>query len=135
MLNLANMFVNTQKATGTANTITGYCFDIDKDDIWPEGTGQMVVAYQIAGNNLQSAYYLSEMEKTIIPSSMGNNLTGIPYATNLATGYGNGLLWQGCNTQPYLSSVAWYLFGKHRFDPFKACRNKNIPVSDMFWTL
>lgn len=135
LLTQANMFVNTQTATGTGNTVTGYCFDIVKDDIWLEGTGQMAVAYQIAGNNVQSAFYLSQIEKTIINSSAGNNFYGIPYATNLATGYGGGILWQGANTQPYVSSAAWYLFGKHQFDPFKACRNKNIPATNMFWTL
>ena len=133
LLTQANMFRTTQTATVTGNSITGYCFDIDKDDIWLEGTGEMVVAYQIAGNTLQANYYISQMEKAIINSSVGSNLIGIPYVTNLATGYGGGMLWQGANTQPYLSSVAWYLFGKHQFDPFKACRSKNIPAASMFW--
>jgi len=95
----------------------------------------MVVAYQIAGNIIQSAYYLSHIEKAILPSTVSVNLIGIPYATNLATGYGGGMLWQRANTQPYISLVAWYLFGKHKFDPFKACRNKNIPSASMFWTM
>lgn len=133
LLTQANMFRTTQTATANGNAITGYCFDIDKDDVWLEGTGEMVVAYQIAGNTIQANYYLSQMEKAIIPSTAGTNLIGIPYATNLATGYGGGLLWQGANTQPYLSSVSWYLFGKHQFDPFKVGRNKNIPSSSMFW--
>ncbi len=133
LLTQANMFRTTQTATGTGNSITGYCFDIDKDDVWLEGTGEMVVAYQIAGNNLQANYYLSQMEKAIINSTVGTSLIGIPYASNLATGYGGGMLWQGANTQPYLSSVSWYLFGKHQFDPFKAGRSKNIPTASMFW--
>jgi len=133
LLTQANMFLTTQIASITGNNVQGYCFDIDKDDVWLEGTGEMVVAYQIAGNNLQAIYYLQQMEKSIISSSLGSNLIGLPYASNLATGYGGGMLWQGANTQPYVSSVAWYLFGKHQFDPFKIGRNKNIPAASMFW--
>ena len=133
VLTQANKFLTTQVATVTGNSITGYCFDEDKDDIWLEGTGEMVVAFEIAGQTTQSDYYLSQIEKTIITNTSNGNFQGIPYATNLGSGYGGGLLWQGANTQAYISSVAWYLFGKHHFDPFKVCRNKNIPAADKFW--
>ena len=133
LLTQANIFLTTQTATATNNQVTGYCFDEDKDDIWLEGTGEMVVAFQIAGQTTQANYYLSQIEKTIINSPLNSNSQGIPYATNLGTSYGGGALWQGSNTQPYLSSVEWYLFGKHNFDPFKVCRNKNIPASSKFW--
>lgn len=36
-------------ATATNTTVTGFGFDIDKDAVWLEGIGEMIVAYQKAG--------------------------------------------------------------------------------------
>ncbi|CAN5532143.1 hypothetical protein BH10BAC3_BH10BAC3_39110 [soil metagenome] len=133
-LTKADMYLNTKIATVIAAPVTGYCFDKDKDDVWLEGTGEMVVAFQTAGLNGQADFYLTELEKVIVTKSAVLNTAGIPYASNRATGYGNGLLWVGSDTNPAISSGAWYLFGKHRFDPFKSAKNKNIPASDKFYT-
>jgi hypothetical protein len=93
----------------------------------------MIVAFRSAGLNQEADNYLSELEKTIINNVPINGVAGIPYATNLGTGYGNGLLWQGADTKPAISSSVWYLFAKHQFNPFGLVRIKNIPLTDKFW--
>jgi hypothetical protein len=133
VLTKANRFICTQTATATQQQITGYCFDIDKDDIWLEGTGEMVVAFRSAGLNQEADNYLNELDKTIINNVPINGVAGMPYATNIGTGYGNGLLWQGADTKPAISSSVWYLFAKHQFNPFSVVRIKNIPLADKFW--
>ena len=58
---------------------------------------------------------------------------GIPYATNRGSGYGRDLLWLGAYSLPFVSSAAWYLFGKLNFDPMAVGYVKNIPAEDKFW--
>ncbi len=133
VLTKANRYLNTQIATVNNEAITGYCFDEDKDAVWTEGTGQMVVAFKKANQENEANTYLNELEKIIIPSSLYNESAGIPYASNLGTSYGNGQLWLGADTKPAISGVTWYLFGKRNFDPFALNYNKNVPLIDRFW--
>jgi hypothetical protein len=127
------LFRTTKTATATGQNITGFCFDIDRDTVWLEGTGEMIVAYQKAGMTSLSNYYIAEMEKGLVNSSLYPNAKGIPYATNIGTGYGAGLLWSGADTKPYVSSSAWYLFGVLHFDPMAVGYLKNCPIADQFW--
>lgn len=126
-------FEITKMATATATNIAGYCFDIDKDDVWFEGSGQMVVAYQKASMVAEANYYLAEMEKGLVSSVVYTNAKGIPYASNVGTGYMSGLLWTGADTHPAVSSSAWYLFGKLHFDPLAVGYSKNCPQGAKFW--
>lgn len=128
-----SLFGTTKTATAASQSITGFCFDIDKDTVWYEGTGQMVVAYQKAGVLNQAAYYLDEMEKGIISSSLYPDAKGLPYASTMGTGYQDGLLWGGADTKPVVSSSAWYLFGQWHFDPMAVGYAKNAPQADKFW--
>jgi hypothetical protein len=127
------LFETNKRATATATNVAGFCFDIDKDNVWYEGTGEMVVAYQKAGKVAEANYYLAEMEKGIVNSTVYANTKGIPYATNIGTGYMSGLLWAGADTNPVVSSSAWYLFGILHFDPMALGYYKNCPQSDKFW--
>jgi len=133
VLQKADIYVNTKTATINNKTITGYCFDIDKDNIWLEGTGQMVVAFNKAKQINIAQFYLSEIEKLIIPSSLHANTLGIPYSSNLGTHYGTSPLWVDADTKPCISSGAWYLFGYLKFDPMSIGYSKNIPAIDKFW--
>lgn len=133
-LTTAERYLTTKLATASGNYITGYSFDVDRDAIWLEGTGEMVVAFQEADMVSEVCYYLAEMEKAMIVSSLFENSMALPYAANLETGYGPDDLWEGVDTNPAISSSAWYLFGKKGFNPFKLEKNKNIPISEQFWT-
>ena len=127
------LFEITKMATATAIPVAGFCFDIDKDDVWYEGSGQMVVAYQKASMVAEANYYLNEMEKGLVNSNAYSNAKGIPYASNVGTSYMSSLLWTGADSKPVVSSNAWYLFAKLHFDPFAIGYSKNCPQTDKFW--
>lgn len=128
----AQRFLTTQTATNGAR-ITGYCFDEDQDTVWPEGTGQMALAFGLAGMNLEKERYLVEMEKVLLQSTEYDNAAGFPYATNPGTVYGAGELWPSAFTEISISGGAWYVFAKNGFNPFAVGRNKAVPSQDMFW--
>lgn len=131
-LHFADGFVTTVEATVTGELVTGFCFDMDKDVIWLEGTGEMVVAYNEAGMSNEAGFYLKELEKMLAESKYTEGLFGLPYASNPGTGYGGDPLWSGADTNPAISSTAWYLFGMRHFNPFKIEKNK-IPDEAQFW--
>ena len=133
ILRKANSYRLTKVASVNNKRITGFCFDIDLDTIWLEGTGEMVVAYRSAGLNFKAKYYLKELEKMIVPSSKNPQLGGIPYATNPGTHHGREQLWKGVDRLPSLASSAWYLLGKFGYDPMEIGRDKNIPDKDIRW--
>lgn len=133
ILQNAKRFETKQKSTVTKKTIHGYCFDEDLDVIWLEGTGQMVVAYQKAHKKNQAQFYLHEMNKNFIQSSLYPNTYGLPYTTNFGTSYADDKLWTGADTNPAVSSTVWYLFASLSFDPLANGYQKNIPSEDKFW--
>ncbi len=130
----ADMFRVTKTAVASDNVISGYCFDLDKDNIWFEGLGEMVVAFNEAEMVEKATFYLGELEKAIIKSSVYEDSWGIPYASNgNSTRFGDGQLYQPEYTEPFVSSSAWYLFSIKKFTPFGVGKNKMIPEEDMFW--
>lgn len=131
-LTFANRFLTTQTAEN-GNSITGYCFDDDKDVVWLEGTAQICLALGEAGLQTEKNYYLNQLERTYIENTNNSNSGGFPYATNLGTAYGNDLLWEGSTTKSAVSTGAWYLFAQLNFNPFKVGKTKSIPLSDQFW--
>lgn len=131
-LTSAERFLTTQTST-SGTVITGYCFDEDRDTVWPEGTGQMALAFGMAGMSWQKNNYLREMENVYQLSEVHPNAAGFPYASNTGTAYGADPLWAGADTKIAISGGAWYLFAKQNFNPFEVGRNKAIPTTDMFW--
>ncbi len=132
VLEQADRYRTTTIAAVNNKNIAGFCFDVDLDNIWLEGTGEMVVAYHSAGMDFMVEYYNRELDKMIVPCKKGNNLGGLPYATNKGSAYGEGQLWEGSDLNPCVSSSAWYLLGKWGFDPMALGRNKDIPAQDLF---
>jgi hypothetical protein len=134
VLTKANRFITSKKSTLTGKTISGYCFDEDKDVVWLEGTGQMAVAFIKAKRENEAQSFLQEMKKNLIQSPSFPRSYALPYSANFGTSYGGDLLWKGVDTNPAVSSTVWYLFGIMRFDPLKLGYDKNIPDEDKFWT-
>jgi len=134
VLSKANRFKTTQTSTITKNPVSGYCFDEDRDVVWLEGTGQMAVTFIKAKMENEAQSCLQEMNKNIMKSSLFPGSNALPYSANFGTSYGSDPLWEGADTQPAVSSTAWYLFGMLRFDPFEVGYSKNIPSGDKFWT-
>ncbi len=131
------MFLTSKKITANGIEMTGFCFDLDLDSVWLEGTGEMVVAYRSAGRGYTADFYLDEMGKALMPGPAAKDgglpTAGLPYATNPGTHYGAGKLWDGVDTNLSLAASAWYLLGKMHYDPMEYGRKKSIPAGDTFW--
>lgn len=133
ILDKTDRYINTQRATANNCLITGFAPDIDKDIVWLEGTGQMIVAYQKANDTVKASTYLTEMTKLLIHSSLYPHVLGLPYSSNLGTTYGSIKLWDGADTNICISSSAWYLFAMLQFDPMAIGYNRSTPDKDKFW--
>jgi hypothetical protein len=133
ILQKAARFVNTQKATLNNKIIVGFAPDIDKDIVWLEGTGQMIVAYQLAGDTASANFYLGEMRKMLLSDGAYNATITLPYCTNPGTNFGTGPTWPGEETVGAISPCVFYLFGALRFNPYDIGRSKVVPASDRFW--
>jgi len=132
-LTSADRFLTTQRASANGAEVRGYCFDEDRDAVWLEGTGQMAVAFHVAGMSKEAALYMNELEKVILDSELHEDSAGLPYATNRGTSYGGTALWQGADLDIVVSSSAWYLFAATGFNPFAVGRSKSAPTADEFW--
>jgi len=133
MLEDANRFLNTQFHLPSQRAIEGYCFDEDLDAVWLEGTSQMAVAYLKSGNAPRANSILHEIANVRVNESVWPGVYGIPYATNQGTGYGDGLLWSGVDSQSATASSAWFVMACNEFDPMKAGYEKGIPSELKFW--
>ncbi len=133
VLSKANRFKNSQTSTTNGKTINGYCFDDDKDVVWLEGTAQMALAFEVAGLTQDSENILLNMQETFIKSAMTENASGLPYTTNFGTDFGATYLWDHSDIAPAISSSAWYLFVKNKFNPFGLEHFKGIPEESQFW--
>jgi cellulose synthase operon protein B len=133
VLDQAERFLTVKTSAITGVPVTGYCLDEDLDNVFLEGTGQMAVAFAAAGNIGKAGFFLGELEKGMAVSPANAGLKGLPYTTNGGTTYGPTPLWEGADKLICVSSSAWYLFGKKRFDPFAIGREKRIPLKDKFW--
>lgn len=129
----ADRYLNTQVSTANNLQITGYCFDEDKDVVWLEGTGQMAVAFIKAGMEDQAQRFLLEMKKGMVKSELYPGSYALPYTVNYGSSYADDVLWPGVDTNPAVSSTAWYLFAAKRFDPLSLGYKKNIPEAHRFW--
>lgn len=108
-------FKTSHTSTRTNKLVEGFDFNDDKDAVWLEGTGQMVLAYETMGKQDQARHFVDQLELAIF--SLSPSSQGIPYASNAGTAYGG---WIMNDTDPAVSSMAWYLFSKRHFNPFSA---------------
>ena len=132
-LNKTSIYQTTQKATLNGVSITGFAPDIDKDIVWLEGMGMMVVAFQKAQKDELASTYLNETEKLFIPSRKYLGAMGLPYVSNFGTTFGNKELWTGADTQICVSATAWCLFSLIRFDPMASEYHRGATKTDKFW--
>ena len=117
-------------STETGEAIDGYCFDEDQDVLWFEGTAQVAVMHWVAGDREKAEAVLDELKKGWLTGPVGE---GLPYTANQGTTYGSGNLWATANTEPCVSSTAWYLMASFRHNPLFLGRNKPVPASEQFW--
>jgi hypothetical protein len=92
----------------TKNGIDAFDFDSDKDDLWFEGTGQMVVAFKAAGRTSDADYFTGQ----IIKAQKSNG--GVPYSL---LGTNNGY-WTMSKAES-VAATGWLIFAIHNVNPFK----------------
>ncbi len=130
----AYRFLNSQTASINNQSTKGYCFDEDKDAVWLEGTGQMILAFHEAGRTNKVDEFIVEMEKMLIYSETHSEYAGLPYTTTQSgTAFGLSPLWDTADDQPAVSSSVWYVLGKMGFNPFGIEQVKNVPEGMKFW--
>jgi hypothetical protein len=93
----------------------------------------MALAFEVAGLTQDSENILLNLQESFIKSSMAENASGIPYTTNYGTDFGASYLWDHSDIAPAISSSAWYLFVKNKFNPFGLEHFKGIPEESKFW--
>ncbi len=111
----------------------GFCFDGDRDTIHPEATLGMAAAYLVSGNKAKADFYIAESEKLMRDGRADPSSCGLPYASGKGTTYGGEVLSAETADRPWVSSSAWYVFARKKFNPFDYARSRSIPQSDRFW--
>lgn len=84
-------------------------------NIWTEGAAHMSCAYAASRNLPRSNFYANQLDAAIIEQHIGGKLThSLPYALNGEGGYE----WVK-QDEGFVSTAAWYIFAKHRFNPLR----------------
>ncbi len=97
----------TTQCTGSL-CVDAFDFNSDRNDIWYEGTGQMVSAFKVAGDWNNANYFLGQL----IKGQRGNG--GVPYSMR---GTDNGY-WT-MSSAPAVASTGWLIIATTSFNPFK----------------
>lgn len=79
-----------------------------KDRIWFEGTGEMIVAYRVAGRDADAERWIAAMDAVAVPAKTVG--LGWPCSSNDPA-------WRGASTHPFIASGAWYLMGVWKLNP------------------
>ena len=95
--------------------------------MWFEGTAQMAVALKKGAMTSDAQELLMDMLRAKSSVSDLPSSSGLPYTSNMATGYGSGLLWQGASTEPCVASTCWFVMACKNFDPMHLQYIKQIP--------
>ncbi len=105
-------FLRTRTSDATGALVTGFSDFVAEDRIWLEGTGQMVLAFEVAGQTDEAQFFLQELHKAMMPSSRFAGTVGLPAFTNDPA-------WSTGSTRIFVPSQAWYLFGGWQFNPMQ----------------
>jgi hypothetical protein len=103
-------FARTDTMEASGREVAGFGDFLDRKRVWFEGTGQMVVALQVAGRSEEAAHYLAELEKALLPSDRFPGTFGLPCSSSDPA-------WTGASTRIFVPSQCWYLFGRWGFNP------------------
>lgn len=110
-------FLMTDTADATGKQLMGFRDFLNTHRIWLEGTGEMVVAYNVAGKPDIARKYLAQMCHAMVPSKQWPGLVGLPCATSNPP-------WETGSTLIFVPSQAWYLFGAWNFNPMAGFGDK-----------
>jgi hypothetical protein len=92
----------------TLDSFDAFDFNSDKDDIWFEGTGEMILSLKETGRRAEADHFMSELVKAQRPNG------GIPYSLR---GTFNDY-WK-MTAAPCISSTGWLLLAEAEDNPFR----------------
>jgi hypothetical protein len=92
----------------TLDGIDAFGFNSHKDDIWLEGTGEMVLSLKLVGRSGDAAHFLAEIVKAQRPNG------GVPYSLR-----GTFNDYWTMTTAPCISSTAWLIISESGDNPFR----------------
>jgi hypothetical protein len=92
----------------TIDSIDAFDFNSDKNDIWFEGTGEMILSLEEVGRQEEADHFLKEMIKAQRPNG------GVPYSLR---GTFNDY-WQ-MTAAPCISSTGWLIIAEGKENPFR----------------
>jgi hypothetical protein len=104
----------------TFDGFTGFDFNDDKDGVWFEGTGQMCVAYAVAGQTQMAktlARTLSDAQQMPAPFGDGLGLVAASHdgvTTGFSTVYGPNYYYR----RMHIGATAWDIFAQLGFNPY-----------------
>jgi hypothetical protein len=115
------LFSNAEARFGCAfDGFTGYDFNNDKDGVWFEGTGQMCVAYAVAGQSQMAeslAHTLGNAQQ--MPAPVGNGLGMLAASHNgVTTGFSTVFGSNYYNCRLHVGATAWNIFAQLGFNPY-----------------
>jgi|WetSurMetagenome_2_1015567.scaffolds.fasta_scaffold34803_3 hypothetical protein len=100
--------------------------DISINNIWLDGTGQMVCAFYSSGFSDKGNFYSAQLDSFLINRVIGGlNSLALPFTANKTGGYD----WVDI-TKGFSSACAWYIFAKHGFNPFTFDKNPPTDVEE-----
>ena len=88
----------------------------DKDAVWFEGTGQMVLAFYHCSLTNEADFYTDELLKGVVKSKSFDDSAGLPYASNPGSPPYGG--WVMPDKPICISSTAWLIYSLKKFNPF-----------------
>lgn len=84
------------------------------DNLWNDGLGHMACGFYAVGEPERGHFYANQMDHLLRDIDIGGVRTrGIPYTLNRRGGYD----WVDPH-KGFVSTAAWYIFAKNRFNPF-----------------
>lgn len=105
-------FLRTAVSDANGKTITGFADFLDKKKVWLEGTGEMTVAYHVAGEKRKAKKYLNQLEKAMVKSALFKETVGLPCSTNDPS-------WDGASKKIFVPAQCWYLLGRWKLNPME----------------
>lgn len=111
------LFRCTHLAEGTRCAVTGFSDRLVRDRIWFEGTGQMAVAYRVAGRDAEADLLLGELRKALVSSRADPATVGLPW-------YSGKPDWEGGDKRVFTPSQAWYLLAEWKVNPMGEAPDK-----------
>jgi hypothetical protein len=103
-------FARVSLAEGSRKRVAAFSDLVDKRRVWLEGSGQMAVAYHVAGRPVKGTNVLNALQNAMVKSSRFRGAMGLPASTE-------EISQQGASAKIFVPSQCWYLMGVWKLNP------------------